>query len=149
MSSLSDAAKGPSDCLSVAPPASWRPATGRSRPLVGPRDNQKLFPEPILGYPITGSKLAVSDQINVENASYQTLRNLLVEARRTARLTQADLALRLKRPQSFVSKYERGERRLDLVEFGEVARAMEVDPTKFLAKFYRELQECKSFTSKP
>ena len=61
-----------------------------------------------------------------------------MEARKAARLTQAELAARLERPQSFVSKYERGERRLDVVEFGEVARAIGLDPVRFLTKFYRE-----------
>ena len=66
-------------------------------------------------------------------------RELLVEARKDADLTQAELSLRLNRPQSFVSKYERGERRLDVVEFGEVARALGIDPVNFLARLYREI----------
>jgi Helix-turn-helix len=43
-------------------------------------------------------------------------------------LSQEDVARRLKRPQSFVSKYETGERRLDIVEFVEVAEAIGFDP---------------------
>ncbi len=70
--------------------------------------------------------------------SYKRLRELLVEARKRAELTQAELSSRLKRPQSFVSKYERGERRLDVVEFGQVARALGIDPARFLGKLYRE-----------
>lgn len=73
------------------------------------------------------------------NEAYKKLRELLVGVRKTAGLTQADLSKRLSRPQSFVSKYERGERRLDVVEFGEVAKALDVDPAKFLAKFYRDM----------
>ena len=61
-----------------------------------------------------------------------------MEARGKAKITQKELASRLKRPQSFVSKYERGERRLDVVEFGEVARALGMDPLSFLRRFYRE-----------
>ena len=72
------------------------------------------------------------------NEAYKRFRELLVEARSKAGITQQDLASRLKRPQSFVSKYERGERRLDVVEFGEVARALEMDPLSFLRRFYRE-----------
>ena len=72
------------------------------------------------------------------NDAYIKLRKLLVNARRNAGLTQAALALRLKRPQSFVSKYERGERRLDLVEFQEVANALEIDPIRFLRELYTE-----------
>ena len=51
---------------------------------------------------------------------YDRLRKLLVQARTAAGLTQANLAEQLNRPQSFVSKYERGERRLDVVELLEV-----------------------------
>ncbi|MGI4748222.1 MAG: helix-turn-helix domain-containing protein [Janthinobacterium lividum] len=48
------------------------------------------------------------------------LQQILAEKRTAAQLTQVELAERLKRPQSFVSKYESGERRLDVVEFIEV-----------------------------
>lgn len=51
----------------------------------------------------------------------------LIEARRGAALTQVDLAARLGKPQSFVSKVETGERRLDFVEFVDWARAIGVD----------------------
>lgn len=47
-------------------------------------------------------------------------------------MTQEELARRLKRPQSFVSKYENGERRLDIVEFLHVTRAIGVDPVELL-----------------
>jgi transcriptional regulator with XRE-family HTH domain len=53
---------------------------------------------------------------------------MLAEARRSAGMTQTALSRKLGRPQSFVSKYERGERRLDVVEFLEVASALQVDP---------------------
>lgn len=59
---------------------------------------------------------------------------MLVDARQSAGLTQVQLARRLRRPQSFVSKYENGERRLDVVEFLEVARALRVDPASFLRR---------------
>ncbi len=52
------------------------------------------------------------------------LQQLLIELRTAAGLTQADLAQRLKRPQSFVSKYESGERRLDVVELIEVTEGI-------------------------
>ena len=55
-------------------------------------------------------------------------RVLLARERRTAGLTQVALAKKLRRPQSFVSKIECGERRLDVVEFLEVARALRIDP---------------------
>lgn len=57
---------------------------------------------------------------------------LLVAARDRAGLTQADVADRVGKPQSFVAKYEGGERRLDVVEFLAVTRAIGVDPLRVL-----------------
>jgi transcriptional regulator with XRE-family HTH domain len=74
----------------------------------------------------------------VGNDAYQRFREFLVDARKEANLTQSELSRRLKRPQSFVSKYERGERRLDVVEFGDVAKALGIDPIRFLRRFYNE-----------
>ena len=62
------------------------------------------------------------------------LQELLAERRSAAGLTQAELAARLGRPQSFVSKYETGERRLDVVEFLEVAEALAADPAGLVAE---------------
>ncbi|MGK7963009.1 helix-turn-helix domain-containing protein [Crocosphaera sp.] len=56
------------------------------------------------------------------------LRSLLINARKSANLTQTQLSTRLNKPQSYVSKYERGERRLDVVEFLEVSNALNIDP---------------------
>ncbi len=63
---------------------------------------------------------------------YERFRLVLLEARKSQGRTQIDLATKLNRPQSFVSKYERGERRLDVVEFLEVAKAIGIDPHKVL-----------------
>ena len=57
---------------------------------------------------------------------------LMVAARKQAGLTQHALARRLKRPQSFVAKYEGGERRIDVVEFVAIVRAIGADPVKLL-----------------
>jgi hypothetical protein len=67
---------------------------------------------------------------SVFTPTYARFRELLIEAREKSDLTQSDLAERLGRPQSYVSKFERGERRLDIVEFIEVARALRVDPIR-------------------
>ena len=64
-------------------------------------------------------------------------RKAIVKARKEAGLTQAALATRLGRPQSFISKYESGERRLDVLEFLEVARAVGFDPARFLTDLER------------
>jgi transcriptional regulator with XRE-family HTH domain len=64
----------------------------------------------------------------IYSQQYQRLCELLIVARRKADLTQVEVAERLGKPQSFVAKYEAGERRLDVVEFIAVARALELDP---------------------
>ena len=62
------------------------------------------------------------------------LRELLIVQRISAGLTQEDVALRLRRPQSFVSKYENGERRLDIIEFMEVTEAIGGDAIGLLTE---------------
>lgn len=68
---------------------------------------------------------------------YEQFRKMLVAARKEGNLTQVELAEALGRPQSFVSKYENGERRLDVVEFLELARAIGFDYVAFLRKLER------------
>lgn len=63
---------------------------------------------------------------------HEYLRQMLVEARKENGLPQVEIAERLGKPQSFVSKYERGERRLDVVEFVEVAKAIGIDATELI-----------------
>jgi transcriptional regulator with XRE-family HTH domain len=67
----------------------------------------------------------------------QRLQKLLARVRKAKNLTQVDVAERLGRPQSFVAKYEGGERRLDVIEFIDVAEALETDPRTLLAKLLR------------
>jgi transcriptional regulator with XRE-family HTH domain len=64
---------------------------------------------------------------SVFSPRYRKLRQLLIQARTKRGLSQMALAERLGRPQTFVSKYERGERRLDLVEFLEIAETLKAD----------------------
>ena len=61
------------------------------------------------------------------------LQELLVSERAAAGLTQEEVARRLRRPQSFVSKYETGERRLDIVELLEVTEVLGVDARRIIA----------------
>ncbi len=63
---------------------------------------------------------------------YQRFQQLLVAARKAASLTQAQVAGRLSKPQSYVAKYEGGERRLDVFEFLEAAGAIGFDPAEFI-----------------
>lgn len=65
---------------------------------------------------------------------YELIINALISAREAAKLTQSQLARRLRKPQSFVSKYERCERRLDVAEYIQISRALERDPSLILKK---------------
>lgn len=69
---------------------------------------------------------------SVYSDSYQRLLELLVAARKEGKLTQEQLAEKLGKPQSFISKYERGERRLDVIEFIEVCKILRVDPSEMI-----------------
>lgn len=71
---------------------------------------------------------------SVHTKRYQTLKQMLIDARKAAGLSQTELAERLGRVQTFVSKYERGERRLDLVEFIDVTTALKLDAVKVIRK---------------
>jgi len=71
---------------------------------------------------------------------HRALCDLLTKTRRKAGLTQQIVAKRLKRPQSFVAKYEGGERRLDLIEFIAVAEALAADPVKLLRAFLKHIR---------
>jgi transcriptional regulator with XRE-family HTH domain len=64
----------------------------------------------------------------------RALQALLRDLRKAKGLTQEDVAGRLGQPQSFVAKYECGERGLSIVEFIDVTRALDVDPAKTLQK---------------
>lgn len=60
---------------------------------------------------------------NAWDPKRQQVRDFLKTIRKTAGLTQNQLAEKLDRPQSYVSKYELGERKLDFVETVEVCEA--------------------------
>lgn len=66
----------------------------------------------------------------LRSAEHVRLTQWLVAAREKARLTQQELAGRLGRHQSFVAKYEGGERRIDVIEFLTIARALGFDPAR-------------------
>lgn len=71
----------------------------------------------------------------IRSPQQQALLDLLVAARREARLTQVALAERLGRPQSFIAKIENGERRLDVVEFVALVEAIGGEPKGVFAAF--------------
>ncbi len=72
---------------------------------------------------------------------YLFLCDELIQARNEARLSQVQVAAALKKPQSFVSKYETGERRLDLIELIKVIRILGIAPSKFMKRIERIVEK--------
>jgi len=66
-----------------------------------------------------------------------------------AGLRQADLAAKLKQSQSFVSKYESGERRLDLLELRQICNAIGLSLGEFVRRFEGSPNETRQKVSKP
>jgi|RifCSPhighO2_02_1023873.scaffolds.fasta_scaffold00210_30 DNA-binding XRE family transcriptional regulator len=64
---------------------------------------------------------------------------VLIEMRKSLGITQEDLAERLGCQQSLIARLESGQRRLDVIEFVVVARALAASPTDLLAKIEREI----------
>jgi transcriptional regulator with XRE-family HTH domain len=92
-----------------------------------------LYPK--LGYPTIGFSCVVVPK-TVYTAAYGRMLSRLVKARKSAGLNQAELAGRLGRPQSFMSKVENGERRIDVVELIAICNAIGVDPGDVMANVY-------------
>jgi transcriptional regulator with XRE-family HTH domain len=67
---------------------------------------------------------------SLRSSDHLRLIALLASAREKAGLTQQELADRLGKPQSFVAKYEGGERRVDVIEFVAISRALDMDPAR-------------------
>lgn len=63
----------------------------------------------------------------LRSPGHLALMTALRQARLDAGLTQAELADRLERPQSFVAKYENGERKVEVVEFVQIVNAIGCD----------------------
>lgn len=76
---------------------------------------------------------------SVHSPAQRAFCELLIAARRKIRLTQQEVADLLEKPQSFVAKYEGGERRIDVVEFVVIARALRINPVAFLKEFLRQM----------
>jgi transcriptional regulator with XRE-family HTH domain len=66
--------------------------------------------------------------------TYERFQRMLTEARKKSGLSQQEVADRLGRPQTYVSKCELGTRRMDVVEFLEMAEVLGFDPVAFIRK---------------
>ena len=71
---------------------------------------------------------------SIFRSDYRLVIDWLSTKRQVFGITQQQLAQKLKKPQSFVSKYENCERRLDVVEFLEICRIMDINPQEIFDK---------------
>lgn len=127
----------PSNCVGVTPievcplllPCSFSDSSLIPCPFL--RD--RVYIAPVLGanqtppYFLTMTKSVFTER-------YKTFISLLVSARQKQGLTQRELAIRLNKVHSFVAKYEQGERRLDVIEFLDIAEALELNPIEIIKK---------------
>ena len=94
---------------------------------------------PILGY---SSQMENYETVpaSAHNEAYRLFRELLTELRRSKGVTQVALARLLGVPQSYVSKYELGERRIDIIETFRICRALGADPVVFVRKLVKAIE---------
>lgn len=76
----------------------------------------------------------------IHRPAYRAFCDLLRSMRERSGMTQREVAQRLGKPHSFVHKSEIGERRLDVLEFVELCRAMDLDPPTVLARVDTEVR---------
>ncbi len=76
---------------------------------------------------------------SIYSAPQEHLRALLKQVRKGAGLSQRDLSERLAKPQSFVSRYESGQRRLDLLELREICEVVGVPLVEFVKRLERSM----------
>jgi transcriptional regulator with XRE-family HTH domain len=79
--------------------------------------------------------------VNKQDPRYEKLQSLLKELRKNKNVRQQELAEALGRPQSYVSKYEGGERNIDLVELIDVVKSFEMDPAEAISDLVNKLSE--------
>lgn len=64
---------------------------------------------------------------SIYDKRYKAVIDKLIEARKDAGLTQQQVADKLKRPQSYVAKYERRERRIDIIELEDIEEVLGIN----------------------
>lgn len=70
--------------------------------------------------------------------AHTKLVRMLIERREAAGITQTELAQKLGEYQSFVARLESGQRRIDVVEFIELARVLDFDPASFIEEIIQD-----------
>jgi transcriptional regulator with XRE-family HTH domain len=80
---------------------------------------------------------------SLHTPDYAALIRVLIAARKENGLTQQDVAEKVGKPQSYIAKVEGGERRLDVVEFIALAKAMEARPSALFDRIIDALDAAK------
>ena len=78
---------------------------------------------------------------SIHTREQECLQRLLRNVRNEAELTQEALSERLSLPQSFVSKYESGERLLDVLEARQICKALKIDFRAFVSRLEKEIAD--------
>jgi transcriptional regulator with XRE-family HTH domain len=79
--------------------------------------------------------------MNKQDPRYEKLQSLLKELRKSKNIRQQELAELLGRPQSYVSKYEGGDRNIDLIELIDVAKSLDMEPTTVISDLVESLSD--------
>ena len=77
------------------------------------------------------------------NSELEKLQQLLKRIRQDREIRQVELAERLSVPQSFISKYESGDRRLDILELRQICNIVGISLEEFIRKLEDSLNETK------
>jgi len=90
-----------------------------------------------------GKSLALKKRLtkSLYTSEWEALLGLLKELREAQGLTQEQLAKKLGRPQSMVSKIEAGERKLDVVQFIDYLQILDADPVAAMRRLVRAIQK--------
>lgn len=77
---------------------------------------------------------------SIYTREYEAVTRVLKRAREAAEMTQVELAEALGQSQSFVSKFERGERRLDIIQLRTVCQTLDLTLADFVKQLEKELR---------
>ncbi len=91
-----------------------------------------------MGYSVLGYIFELMKK-SLNKKEHKILLEQLYRLRMSSGLRQADLADKLNAPQSFISKIESGERRIDLIELREICTALGSNLTEFINEFEKAL----------
>ena len=122
---------------------SW--SVAEAAPLLVVRVDGIVSQYPILGLSRFGFIYTPSASMNIDEymkttytQEYKIMLDWLINQRHISGISQQSLAESLGKPQSFVSKFENGERRIDFIEFINICRVIDCDPIELITALYKK-----------